>query len=223
VSTPDYEFTPEDATKVEWEKHTYRAVVSRGPEKWVVEVPELGVSTMARSISRVAQEAATAIMLGPVEPEWGFTVETVMANPYAPDKTLPMVVLCDIDGTLAERGDRGPYEFDRVGEDLVKEPTRMVIDCLVLAGHEVILLSGRSEEYREQTERWLHDNTISYSDMYMRPAGDRRSDDLVKMELFDNHIREKYYAWLMLDDRDRCVELWRKIDLTCWQVAPGDF
>lgn len=212
----------EDLVPVEWEKHVYRAVVSPGPERWVVEVPDMGVLTTARRIDQAAEEAEKAICLGPVQPEWGFHVEIDLANPYVPDEELSRAVICDIDGTLAHSNHRGPFEFDKVETDDLDEPVSRFLD-LCYGSDVVILLSGRQEEYRPHTERWLEKHQVAYDELYMRAKGDRRSDDLVKMGLFDAHIRSQYHATLMLDDRNRCVYLWRKLGLPCWQVAFGDF
>jgi CII-binding regulator of phage lambda lysogenization HflD len=50
-----------------------------------------------------------------------------------------------------------------------------------------------------------------------------RRDDVVKAELFDQHVRHRYHVRVSLDDRDRCIRLWRQLGLACWQVNYGDF
>jgi hypothetical protein len=57
----------------------------------------------------------------------------------------------------------------------------------------------------------------------MRAAGDTRNDAIVKGELFDIHVRDRYRVRFVLDDRNRVVDWWRRIGLRCWQVAPGNF
>ena len=59
--------------------------------------------------------------------------------------------------------------------------------------------------------------------LFMRASGDTRKDEIVKLELFDAHVRGKYDVRLVLDDRDRVVRMWRSIGLTCLQVADGEF
>ncbi len=202
----------------------YRAVASLGAEAWEVDVPEFGVHTQARRIDQVAEAATTAILQDKgANPDWGFTVEFDLANPYAPNDSFPMAVVCDIDGTLALHKERGPFEFEKVETDARNEAVVLVLDSVTSVGHRVILLSGRQEEYRPHTERWLEKHLIPYHHLYMRAEGDRRSDDIVKMELFDLFVRDRFNAWLVLDDRDRCVYLWRKLGLPCFQVAPGAF
>jgi hypothetical protein len=57
----------------------------------------------------------------------------------------------------------------------------------------------------------------------MRPAGDMRKDAIVKRELFDRHVRDRYDVTCILDDRSQVVDMWRSLGLTCLQVAPGEF
>ena len=145
-------------------------------------------------------------------------------KPYTPDLTLPAAVMCDIDGTLALMGDRGPYDFERCGTDRLNEPVRRALVSFRLANDDwIVLLSGRGEEYRPQTETWLAQHQVPYDELWMRPAGDRRRDDIVKAELFDEHVRHRYAVHVSLDDRDRVVALWRRMGIPTWQVNYGAF
>jgi hypothetical protein len=84
-------------------------------------------------------------------------------------------------------------------------------------------MSGRSDEYRTVTGRWLIDNALPVDGLYMRAAGDHRKDSVVKHELFDKHIRSTYNVLGVFDDRNQVVEMWRAIGLTVFQVADGNF
>lgn len=58
----------------------------------------------------------------------------------------------------------------------------------------------------------------------MRPKGDMRKDSIIKKELFEAHIKDKYYIEAVFDDRNQIVDTWRKeIGLTCLQVNYGNF
>ncbi|MFD5622937.1 AAA family ATPase [Streptomyces yangpuensis] len=159
--------------------------------------------------------------------EWMNGSGAVAAPPvtaYVPDPALPAAVMCDIDGTLALTGDRGPYDFTRCELDLLNEPVRHALDVFRRAdGDTIVLLSGRSEEYRPQTEAWLRRHRVPYDELWMRAAGDTRRDDVVKAELFDAHVRHRYAVRVSLDDRDRVVAIWRRMGLPTWQVNYGDF
>lgn len=147
-----------------------------------------------------------------------------VVEPYETDLSLPAAVMCDIDGTLALMGDRGPYDFERCGSDRLNEPVRRALRSFRLANDDrIVLLSGRSEEYRPHTEAWLAKHGVPFDELHMRLAGDVRRDDIVKAELFDQHIRHRFHVRVSLDDRDRVVALWRRMGIPTWQVNYGAF
>ncbi|MFF4366818.1 AAA family ATPase [Streptomyces sp. NPDC001594] len=158
---------------------------------------------------------------------WRLTAEWLndqpQVRPYVADPALPDAVMCDIDGTLALTGDRGPYDFSRCEIDLLNAPVRHALDAFRRGGDRIVLLSGRGEEHRPQTESWLRAHEVPYDELWMRAAGDTRRDDVVKAELFDAHVRERYAVRVSLDDRDRVVAVWRRMGLPTWQVNYGDF
>lgn len=164
------------------------------------------------------------------------------AEPYVPVDGAPEAILVDLDGTLALMGERGAFDWERVGEDEVNQPVLAAIwDAIMAHGHKpvhVIFMSGRDERCRKQTLRWLHQKTGLVVDpssfdtdyrfdhrreLFMRPAGDTRQDAVVKLELFNQHIRHIYNVRHVFDDRNQVVEMWRKLGLTVFQVAEGSF
>jgi len=154
-------------------------------------------------------------------PAW--LADRFVPTPYVADTTLPSAVLVDIDGTLALKGDRGVYEFEHCGRDHLNKPVAHAVGLLRKAGDQIILLSGRGDEYRMQTLAWLVEHEVWFDELWMRPEKDTRRDDVVKAELFDQHVRHRFNVRMSIDDRDRVVRLWRRMGLPCWQVAPGDF
>lgn len=150
-------------------------------------------------------------------------IEPQVREPYVAPNSGARAIICDIDGTLAKMSGRSPYEWHRVGEDKLVDAVSLALSMFRQNGHNIILMSGRDSECRTITEAWLAENEVSYDYLYMRAAGDMRLDDIVKYELFDEHVRDYFVVDLVLDDRDQVVELWRSLGLTCWQVAWGDF
>jgi len=57
----------------------------------------------------------------------------------------------------------------------------------------------------------------------MRPAGDIRKDVLIKQEIYEREIKDKYNVLFVLDDRQSVVDGWRSLGLTVFQVAEGQF
>lgn len=155
-------------------------------------------------------------------------------KPYPVDKQLSWCVICDIDGTLALKGDRSPYDWSKVGLDSVNMPVQYVLNLInsnnalndegyTVERATIILLSGRDSVCRKDTEKWLKDNNIPYDYLFMRAEGDKRKDSIVKKEIFDKEIVGKYNVKLVLDDRNQVVQMWRSLGLTVFQVAEGDF
>jgi len=141
---------------------------------------------------------------------------------YTAPKGARVAVICDIDGTLAHMTGRSPYDWSRVSEDTIDPVVRSLFNQQL--GVHKIVLSGRDSVSREETERWLGINDVEYDDLFMRSEGDKRKDSVVKRELFDEHIRDKYRVLFVLDDRQQVVDMWRdELGLKCLQVAPGDF
>ena len=142
---------------------------------------------------------------------------------YVPRPGTPPAIIVDIDGTLAlNTGGRSPYDYSRVHEDTLNEPVATVVQVLRHT-HTVIIMSGRDGECYEQTEAWLASHYIKYDALLMRETSDKRKDSIVKRELFDEYVRDRWNVELVLDDRNQVVDMWRSLGLTCFQVAPGDF
>jgi predicted kinase len=143
---------------------------------------------------------------------------------YVPDPDLPPALLVDIDGTVAVMGDRGPYDWHRVGEDI---PHRAVIDAvraMHAAGNAIVFCTGRDESSRAHTEQWLDQHVaVPYEGLFMRPYGDHRRDSIVKQELFESQIRRRWRIVGVFDDRRHVVRMWRSLGLTVFQVAEGDY
>jgi len=138
----------------------------------------------------------------------------------------PKVILCDIDGTLALLGDRNKYD-PSTGEDILNHPIANILevyDKQQVLPVDLILISGREDKYRDLTEKWLKKHNIThYKAFYMRQSGDYRKDFVVKKEIYEKKIKEKYDVLFVLDDRDQVVKMWRELGLTCLQVAYGNF
>lgn len=149
-------------------------------------------------------------------------------TPYIPDTSLPKAIIVDIDGTVTLRGDREPYDWDKVGEDLPNQPVIDVIRALwahygiYKDGLVIIFMSGRPEQCRKQTELWLDANIGLPYQLHMRPDGDFRMDWIVKAELF-SRIRDMFHFLSSWDDRDQMVRYWRRLGLQCFQVSDGNY
>ncbi len=143
---------------------------------------------------------------------------------YEPDPTLPPAIIVDIDGTVALMNGRGPYDLSRVSEDLPNQPVIDAVEAMLDSYYEVIFCSGREDVAREDTVLWIKRYMrLHPAHLYMRAADDKRKDSIVKREIFDRHIRDRFNVRLVFDDRNQVVEMWRALGLTVCQVADGDF
>lgn len=137
---------------------------------------------------------------------------------------LPLAIMCDLDGTFALVGDRSPYDASKCDElDKPNWPVIEVVKRFAQDDFKIIFMSGRSEKYRNQTKKFIERFTDCHYNLIMRSEGDNRKDSIVKQELFKKFVHNVYNVEFVLDDRSSVVDMWRKIGLTCFQVAPGDF
>ena len=133
-------------------------------------------------------------------------------------------VICDIDGTLAHNySGRNIYDFTKVKEDT---PDPLV--CAVLDGLDstfgvdyldIIIVSGREDSCRKETEEWLYHNMIPYKALYMRKSGDKRDDVIVKEEIYKEFIEPEYCALGVIDDRNKVVRMWEKLGVKVMKVG----
>jgi len=140
------------------------------------------------------------------------------------------VVLVDLDGTLCDMGDRGPYEEETCLEDMPVWDVLELMKNLNRAIYFITFISGRDEgRGKPGTVRWLDRYLPGFlhpdgSNLLMRPAGDTRPDEVVKRELVERSVLPYWDVAFVLDDRNKVVKMWREeLGLTCLQVAEGDF
>ena len=138
--------------------------------------------------------------------------------------TRPSCIICDLDGTLADNKWRNPYDASQCQNDPCIEPIRNILEVYYrFMGWSIVYLSGRDNEFRPQTNEFLRKYHCPPGQLFMRPAGDKRKDWVVKSELFDKNVRQMYNVRFVLDDRDQVVKFWRRLGLTCLQCADGSF
>lgn len=139
------------------------------------------------------------------------------------NSALPKTIICDLDGTLAKIDGRSPYDAEKCEQDLLNEGVASIVKSYYKNGYTILLVSGREDKFKPQTENWLKTHNIKYQQLIMRKSSDIRKDSIVKREIFDNYIKNNYYIEFILDDRNQVVDMWRDLGLTCLQVDYGDF
>lgn len=145
----------------------------------------------------------------------------------------------DIDGTLADVTHRlhhiqkspkdWPAFFAAAVDDQVIKHVAKIAYGLYLANEEIIFVSGRPEEWKDDTADWIFRHRIVPQvilikpRLYMRKTGDFRDDDIVKAELLAKVREGGWNPVMVFDDRSRCVTMWRAAGIPCAQVAEGNF
>lgn len=150
----------------------------------------------------------------------------VKHEPIPEDPALPYAIIVDIDGTLALHNGRSPYDWSKCSEDKLNVPVARAIRAVFMgidAPINVLIVSGRDESARSDTLYWLTKNDIPFTDMFMRPEGDKRKDVIIKQEIYEREIKGKYNVLFVFDDRNQVVNYWRSLGLTVFQVAEGNF
>lgn len=135
----------------------------------------------------------------------------------------PQAAIVDIDGTLAIRNGRSPFDYSSVLSDIPNMPVVTTVLALQSQGIQIIAVSGREDKCRLATAEWLQRHLGFSPVLYMRRSGDYRPDFVVKEEIYRQEIVPQFDVLLVLDDRTQTVDMWRKLGLTTFQVAQGNF
>lgn len=153
------------------------------------------------------------------------TVKEVTIEPYRPTQGTKKAIIVDIDGTCADHdGLRSPYDYTKVSLD---RPRQAVIETVRLysdAGYQVIFVSGRSDICRQDTVNWLDEHVGVDYHLFMREhARLNEADYIIKLDIFNEYIRDHYDVRVVLDDRDQVIKIWRALGLNTYQVNYGEF
>jgi uncharacterized HAD superfamily protein len=141
------------------------------------------------------------------------------------------VIISDLDGTLGDYSHRvhlykekNYKEFNKQGiNDRPIEKICNMLRALHDSETEVWVITAREETERAMTEKWLKLNEIPCDKLLMRPKDDQGHDWDVKEKLFESTGFDYKKVWFVLEDRTKCVDMWRGQGMHCLQVAPGDF
>ena len=108
--------------------------------------------------------------------------------------------------------------------DEPNEPVIKMAQLFSQQGFKIVILSGRSDKMFDRTVEWLEWNDVPFDKLVMRDSKTNHftPDDVLKKDMLDKHV-DINDVFLVVDDRDRVVKLWRSLGLTTFQVADGDF
>ena len=147
-------------------------------------------------------------------------------------------VIFDLDGTLADITIRkelatksnGKLDWDvffdssNIKLDVPNPPVVKLAQMFAEDGFTIIIFSGRSDKTKFTTRSWLTHNRVPFQKLVMR---DSNASHFVPDEILKKDMLDKYAdiddVFLVVDDRNKVVDMWRSLGLTVFQVAEGDF
>ena len=107
-------------------------------------------------------------------------------------------------------------------------------------GFKIVIFSGRNDRGFVATNHWLTRHDVPHDLLVLRPdkfkanswpiadgnqaTPDMRfmPDEILKKAMLDTFV-DIDDVFLVVDDRDKVVKMWRDLGLNTFQVAPGDF
>jgi predicted kinase len=153
-------------------------------------------------------------------------------------------IIVDLDGTLANINGRNPYDASNCAEDRPNMHVVELVKAMYKQGYTILFVSGRMDSYREQTKTFIEHHVtklerddesypggsyhyyevpIEY-ELFMRKDGDSRKDSIIKQEIYENDIVQKYDVLFCVDDRPQVVRTWRyEIGLPVFAVDDREF
>ena len=147
-------------------------------------------------------------------------------------------IIFDLDGTLAliykrrelSTKPNGKIDFDKLHDpSLIKhdKPNWPVIKMAQLfaeQGFKIVIFSGRSDKTATATLSWLSQSKVPFNKLVMRPYKTKNfvPDEVLKKDMLDKHL-DINDIFMVVDDRQKVVDMWRSLGLICLQVADGNF
>jgi predicted kinase len=153
-----------------------------------------------------------------------------MALQYGKHSIKNKVVVCDIDGTIADikhrlhfaKGESKDWNkfFEAMDRDSVRAGVREMLNQEEMNGFQLLFVSARPEDYREQTVKFLKGCGLPTEWLFMRPSGDKRDDTIVKFNIYNKYLKNLDVV-KVYDDRPRVIRMWRELGLTVIDVGDG--
>tara|TARA_A100001015_G_C14978441_1_gene708358 strand:- start:211 stop:648 length:438 start_codon:yes stop_codon:yes gene_type:complete len=126
------------------------------------------------------------------------------------------IILCDIDGTVANNDHRqhfleGKKDWDGFFSELSNDtPITPIINLVIdeqASGKEIVFLTGRPERYRYSTTLWLKEYFDFEFRLLMRRNNDQRNKLEIKKEIFKNNLEpEKIFC--CYENDNKLIEMW---------------
>ena len=146
-------------------------------------------------------------------------------------------IIFDLDGTLADISVRKHFatkpngkmdwdiflDPDNIKLDVPNDPVVKMAQLFAKDGFNIFIFSGRSDKTIHTTKSWLTHNKVPFHKLVMRDK-DRHfmPDEKLKKQFLDEHSNIDD-IFLVVDDRQKVVDMWRSLGLKVFQVDEGNF
>jgi len=132
------------------------------------------------------------------------------------------------------------FDPDNIKLDTPNDPVIKMAQLFKKDGFKIVIFSGRNDRSFDTTKQWLKKFDVPFDLLVMRPdkfksdswpiadgnpaTSDMRfmPDDILKKKMLDTFV-DINDVFLVVDDRQKVVDMWRDLGLNTFQVAPGDF
>lgn len=133
----------------------------------------------------------------------------------------------DLDGTIADDEHRRHHVTQKSDWDAYysacpdDKPIWHVLHVLhaLQQLYKIIIVTGRSEGIRRETEAWLIAHSVLFWELHMRKKGDRRKNSEYKTSIVADLRRRGYEILMAFEDLKPAVRTYRALGVPCAQVA----
>jgi len=171
------------------------------------------------------------------EKQVGYNVIKQMAMQFKGYMKGEKVIVCDIDGTIADithrlqygKGETKDWDkfFSLMGQDTLRTDIVDKVKSILNNETRLIFVTARPDNYRDETMKWLSANLINtgiwenFEILLMRPSNDKRPDTEVKLDIYKKYLKDLDIQ-VVFDDRPSVIRMWRAEELKVFDCGSGD-
>lgn len=126
-------------------------------------------------------------------------------------------VIFDIDNTLSVQTDRHYYDWSDLSGDEVIIPSAKLLHMYKRMGYYILLVTGRPEFARANTEQWLNSEDISFDKLYMKQGNQYKSSVKGKRENLNEILATGYSVEAAFDDDIECCNMYMNEGIMIYQ------
>jgi len=121
----------------------------------------------------------------------------------------------DIDWTLTRAKD---YRQSSIKLVPVNEAVKEILLSLRAQWYDILIVSARSNKYRDQVFEWLSHNGIQINGMFLKEEWDKRHASDIKREIYEQQIMGKYDIRWVFEDDPKVMSMYTLYWIQCFEV-----